>query len=182
MAGEESKSHVFEKEVTLLEKSQSIIDKKKYSLEELEKEYVNLTNSYGQLLEETRLITRVSDRLQNKINRANDKLSTQSDEISVINNELQRNNNALKAALEQLVKVKVSNKTTTVVLTFAIVLFFVSEGFLEPIVEQRVDNRWLGLLFKGLIFLLLKPVEMLVEKYLERKSTGKDKIMEEFLR
>ena len=181
MPQNENKSHVFEKEVEILQKSQQISKDKSIEVDKLSKEYEGLTQAYEQLLEETRLITRVSDRLQNKINRANDKLSEQSEKINRINSELQENNGALKLALEQLTKAKVSNRTTTIVLTFAIFLFFISEGFVEPIIEKKVDSFWLGLLFKGLIVLLLKPIEMVVEKYLDRKTTGKDKIVEEFL-
>ena len=181
MSNHVEKSHVFEREVEILEKSQALLKSKIKSADQLTEEYANLTQAYGQLLEETRLITRVSDRLQNKINRANEKLSEQSEKINLINNELQTNNNALKSALDQLTKAKVSNKTTTIVLTFAIILFFISEGFIEPIVDRGVDSLWMGLLLKGLIFLLLKPIEMIVEKYLERKASGKDKIVEEFL-
>lgn len=181
MSSNESKSHVFEREVEILEKSESLLKSSNKSNEELTQEYSSLTGAYAQLLEETRLITRVSDRLQNKINRANDKLSDQAKKINYINNELQNNNNALKTALEQLTKAKVSNKTTTIVLTFAILLFFISEGFLEPIIERRVDSFWLGLLFKGSIVILLKPIEMVVEKYLDRKASGKDKIVEDLL-
>ena len=147
----------------------------------LKQEYELLTSSYSQLLEETRLITRVSDRLQNKINSAHDKLSIQSEKINNINEELQKNNGALKNAIEQLTKAKVSNKTTTIVLTFAIFLFFISEGFVEPIIEKRVDSFWLGLLFKGSIVLLLKPIEMVVEKYLDKRASGQDKIVEDLL-
>ena len=182
MSEGENKSHVFEKEVEILEKSQTIINSSNKEVYNLEEEYANLTNYYAQLLEETRLITRVSDRLQNKINRANDKLLDQSEKINTINGELQRNNDALKSALEQLTKAKISNRANTIVLIFALILFLFSEGILEPIVESRVDNIWLGLLFKGMIFALLKPIEMIVEKYLERKSTGRDRIAEELLR
>lgn len=180
MSDNQSKSHVFEKEVEILEKSQSIIEEESKESINLDL-YSELTNSYGQLLEETRLITRVSDRLQNKINRANDKLLDQSEKINIINGELQKNNDILKSALEQLTKAKISNRANTIVLIFALILFLLSEAVLEPIVESRVDNIWLGLLFKGLIFALLKPIEMVVEKYLERRSTGKDKIAEELL-
>ena len=165
----------------ILEKSQNLIKKESKSIEELDKEYVELTDAYSQLLEETRLITRVSDRLQNKINRAHDTLSLQSEKINTINSELQNNNVALKSAIQQLTKAKVSNKTTTIVLTFAIFLFFISEGLVEPIIERRVESFWLGLLFKGSIVLLLKPIEMVVEKYFDKKSTGQDKIVEDLL-
>ena len=177
-----STSHVFEREVELLNRSQElIIQIDNLNKNDFKGEYVQITNSYAQLLEETRLITRVSDRLQNKINRANDKLSTQSEEISDINTELEKKNVVLKTALEQLIKAKISNKAGTIVLIFALILFLLSEVILEPIVEARVDSVWMGILFKAMIFALLKPIEMIVEKYLERKSTGKDKIEEELL-
>ena len=182
MSSNNSKSHVFEREVELLNRSEDVVTKiNTIDKKELESEYSKLTNSYAQLLEETRLITRVSDRLQNKINRANDKLSTQSEKISKINEELESNNDTLKRAIEQLVKAKISNRASTIVLIFALILFLLSEAVFEPFVEARVDSFWIGLLFKAMIFGLLKPIEMLVEKYLERKSSGKDKIAQDLL-
>lgn len=182
MSSKKSKSHVFEREVDLLNSSRKLISTiDKVNKEEFKEEYTKLTESYAQLLEETRLITRVSDRLQNKINRANDKLSTQAEEISIINTELGRNNKILKTAIDQLVKAENSNKANTIVLVFALVLFLFSEGILEPIVESRFDNIWMVLLLKLIIFALLKPFEILVEKYLDRKSSGKDKIVENLL-
>lgn len=177
-----STSHVFEKEVELLNRSQELVSNiDSINRDKYKEEYIKITNSYAQLLEETRLITRVSDRLQNKINRANDKLSTQSEEISIINTQLENKNGVLKNAVEQLVKAKISNKASTIVLIFALILFLLSEVVLEPIVESKVDSVWMGIFFKAMIFALLKPIEMVVEKYLERKSTGKDKIEEELL-
>ncbi|MEL7005757.1 MAG: hypothetical protein AAFN93_23965, partial [Bacteroidota bacterium] len=65
---------------------------------------------------------------------------------------------------------KVGNKALTIVLLIAIVLFLISEGWIEPIVEQSIDNKYVGLFLKGIVALTLKPIDTIVERYLMKRA------------
>lgn len=146
--------------------------KDKESIDEnnpLKVNFNKLSDAYGSLLDEARIITSVSDRLQNKLNRTYDKLQEQSEEINKINTELAYNNDQLQTTVDELTKVKVSRKAATIVITLAIILFLVSEGLIEPIIEKEIEGPVVGFLLKGIIALLIKPIEVVVEKYLMRR-------------
>ena len=53
---------------------------------------------------------------------------------------------------------------------FAILLFLVSEGWIEPFIEAKTDSKIVGFILKGVIALLIKPIEMVVEKFLLKKN------------
>ncbi len=148
-----AKRHVFEKETAILEHIQEFLEKDGVSKDEYKEELLQIKNYYEDLLDQGMLITKVSDRLQNKLNNLNAKL--------------QDKNVELQNTIDELTKARVGRKATTIVLLVAVALFLISEGVLEPQIEAQIgDNIWLGLLFKGLIALLLKPIETLTEKYL----------------
>ncbi len=152
-----AKRHVFEKETAILEHIQEFVAKDGVSNDQYKEELLQIKNYYEDLLDQGMLITKVSDRLQNKLNNLNGKL--------------QDKNVELQNTIDELTKARVGRKATTIVLLVAIGLFLVSEGLLEPQIEARIgDNLWLGLLFKGLIALLLKPIETLTEKYLMNQA------------
>jgi hypothetical protein len=152
-----AKRHVFEKETAILEHIQEFLTKENVSKEEYKEELIEVKNYYEDLLDQGMLITKVSDRLQNKLNNLNSKL--------------QDNNIQLQNTINELTKARVGRKATTIVLLVAVALFLLSEGLLEPQIEARLgDNIWLGLFFKGLIALLLKPIETLTEKYLMNRA------------
>lgn len=149
---------VFNKEQKVFMHSQNIMkDTFESQAPEIYEEYSKLTKNYGRLLDETKLITSVSDRLQNKLNKANEKIILQNQE--------------LQETIDLLTKAKISKKAATIVLLIAVILFLLSEGFIEPIIEGYVDDVAVGLLLKAIIALLLKPLEMLVEKILFKKAT-----------
>ena len=80
------------------------------------------------------------------------------------------NNQVLQDTVDMLVEAKVSQKASSIVLLIAILLFIVSEMFLEPIIEQNIDGEYVGLLLKGMIALLLKPIDILVERLLMKRA------------
>ncbi|MEQ8358784.1 MAG: hypothetical protein RH860_04800 [Cytophagales bacterium] len=152
-----AKRHVFEKETAILEHIQEFLAKDGVSKDEYKEELLQIKNYYEDLLDQGMLITKVSDRLQNKLNNLNGKL--------------QDKNVELQNTIDELTKARVGRKATTIVLLVAVALFLISEGVLEPQIEAQIgDNIWLGLLFKGLIALLLKPIETLTEKYLMNQA------------
>ncbi|MGB3469093.1 MAG: hypothetical protein WBA74_27655, partial [Cyclobacteriaceae bacterium] len=93
-----------------------------------------------------------------KINKQNDRLSLQNEQI--------------KRNYEELIKAKTSKKALGIVLGIAIFLFLISEAWLEPIIEQHIgeENSLVGLAIKGVIALLLKPIDTLLESYLIKRQ------------
>ena len=157
-----AKRHVFEKETAILEHIQEFLQKDDVSQDQYKEELQQITDYYEDLLDQGMLITKVSDRLQNKLNNLNAKL--------------QDKNVELQNTIDELTKARVGRKATTIVLLVAVALFLVSEGLLEPQIEAQIgDNIWLGLLFKGMIALLLKPIETLTEKYLMNRAIKSNK-------
>ena len=88
------------------------------------------------------------------------------------NERLHHQNEKIKKNYEELVKAKTSKKALGIVLIIAVILFLVSEAWLEPIVEQYTgkENNLAGLAVKGVIALLLKPIDTLLESYLIRRQ------------
>ena len=91
------------------------------------------------------------------------------------NIQLEQQNKEIKDTLEQLVKAKVSRKAGTVVLIIAVLLFIISEVILEPIIESSTDSPAFGYFFKFLIAVILKPIDVLVERYLMNQEVKKHK-------
>ncbi len=171
--------HVFEKEVQALNHAKTVLREKNQSLEKLAKEYEILSKDYEKLLGDARVITNISDRLQNRLNRANDSLNRANEELSVRADVIRKKNEQLQATIDELTKAKVSKKATTIVLIAAVLLFLISEVFLEPIVDQYFhDDFLINISIKGSIALLLKPIDYLVEWFLLRDTMRKTKKIE----
>lgn len=154
-----SDRNVFAKESEILRHCKEVGEKKDLNADELRAEYDEICRHYEDLLIQGKLITKVSDRLQNKLNNANEALG--------------QKNVELQNTIDELTKTRIGKKATTIVLGIAIILFLVSEA-LNPLIEAYTDeNLVLGLASKGLIAVLLKPVESFVETYMIRKAKKK---------
>lgn len=164
------RSSVFQKELEYLEEARSLAEENSTTPDQIQAGYQDMLSKYERLLGEAKLLTSVSDRLHHKLNLANDKLTEQSEEINKINEDLKVNNQILQDTVDQLMRARVSRRAGTIVLVIAILLFIVSEGFLEPIVEQRTNNFYVGLGFKFLIAVLLRPIDFFTEKYLMKRA------------
>jgi hypothetical protein len=157
-----NKNHVYEREQAQYKEAKRFLkrmeEEEGLNTEEYKVEYEKLLDHYGLLLQDSRLITSVSDRLQNKLNRANDKITEQ--------------NEQLQETINMLLKARVGRKATTIVLAFAVVLFLLSEGVIEPQIEKMVgrEDFIVGLMLKGAIALILKPAEIILEKNMTRKA------------
>jgi len=166
----EKKSNVFHKEASILEKVKQDISEESLTPDEIKHAYQGLSEHYEKLLKDTKVLTSVSDRLHHKINDANQQLKQKTDEVGEINEELKMNNHVLQDTVDMLMEAKVSQKASSIVLLIAILLFIVSEVFLEPIIEQNIEGEYVGLLLKGMIALLLKPIDILVERLLMKRA------------
>lgn len=163
------KKNLFVREAVILTTASDIANNDKLSAEERAEKFKEFCGSYEDLLDQCKLITKVSDRLQNKINTSNSKLAEKNDE--------------LQSTIDALTKAKVGRRATTYVLIIAVVLFLMTEAWLEPWMEDKLHNAidpesetvsniewYTGLGLKGILVLLLKPIEMIVERTLMKRA------------
>lgn len=175
-------SDVFQAEIDFLEEVRKLSEDDNIPAESVKENYKKLCDKYERLIGEAKLLTSVSDRLHSKLNEANEKLKKQSDEINKINDDLKVNNQLLQDTIDQLVKAKVGRKASSIVLLIAIILFIISEGFIEPFVELKFGNQ-LGFVFKLGIAILLKPIDVVVERYMMRQALkGKTTVADKFFK
>ncbi len=164
MARDNKKEHVFQREANTLSESGQLLESiDELSNESLKKAYEKLHKNYSELLGDAKLVTSVSDRLQNKLGNANE-------ELNQANQKITKKNQDLREVIIELNKAKLEKKATTIVLLLAVALFLISEAFIEPKIEAAFDNWWYVLGLKGLIALLLKPLEILVERVIVKPS------------
>ena len=151
MSKQTDKNQVFEKETRILSYSKSILNKPKeeISVDELRREYEVLSQSYGELLGEVKLLTSVSDRLQNKLNRANETVIKRSEE--------------LRENTELLNRARVGKQSTTIMLLLAVIFFLMADWMIDP---EFPDAGNIVAAIKIAVALLLKPLEMLLENVL----------------
>ncbi len=165
----EKKRNIFERESNILKESKKFLEREGLSAEECIAHLRQLNQDYEDIVDQSKLITKVSDRLQKKINRVND--------------ELEDKNVALQDSLDALTKAKVGRKATTIVLVIFIVVFIVVEGFVEPYIESWTRESFMDgtednsamittvtLFAKGALALLLRPIEKVVEKILMKQA------------
>jgi len=125
----DTKGQIFEKEHRILAASKVFLEKdfKEVSSEELRQEYEVLSQTYGELLGEVKLLTSVSDRLQNRLNRANETVVKRNEE--------------LKEAQDLLNKTKIAKKATNIILVAAVMFYLVSEWMVDPLVAN-LGSLW----------------------------------------
>lgn len=161
------KKNLFAREAKVLTDSKAFLDKENLTLEECINHIKEVNFHYEELVDQSKLITKVSDRLQKKINRVND--------------QLEGKNAELQETLDDLTKAKVGRKAATIVLIIFMVIFIVVEAFVEPHIDDWADSNFhddfddngiliLTVGIKGVLALLLRPLESLVEKILLRRA------------
>lgn len=169
-----NKRNVYEREANVLKEARELSVDETISLEEKEQLFKELCVQYEDLLDQCKLITKVSDRLQKKINTANEKL--------------EEKNVELQLTIDALTKARVGRKAATFALIIAGLLFLIIEGLIEPSIEDWAvsHNHWgentvfyTSLGIKLVLALLIKPIEMIVErtmlKRVQRQETDKAK-------
>lgn len=75
-------------------------------------------------------------------------------------------NKELLLTIDELTKTRVKKKAITITLVFAIFLFILEELIVEPYIEFYTGNQYGSIGIKFLLALLLKPMELLIEKYM----------------
>ncbi len=163
------KKNLFSQEASVLRKSQEVLGKEGVTDSEIKAELISLCNSYEELLDQSKLITKVSDRLQKKINKSNE--------------DLEQKNVELQDTLDSLTRAKVGRKATTITLVIFIIVFLLAEWGVEPHIDEYALTNFNGywtilsvqLGSKAILALLLKPIEMVVEKVLLKQAEAEIK-------
>lgn len=129
---------------------------------------VNIAVNYKDLLDQSKVITKISDRLQKKLDHANQKIKSQ-------NAEIHDKNQLLEDTVENLAKVSVGKKASRLMFGLAVVLFVLEEIFLAPIIEQYVNGSTvIALMLKGLVaVVILKFIESALETYFMNREKAK---------
>ena len=161
-----AKQSIYQREIECLEQSKNFLKKNEYSKMELQLEFKKLAENYEELIDQVKIITKISDRLQNKLNRTNEKLE-------VTNEKLNDTNIKLNETIDALAEAKIGRKAATIVLFVAIFLFIISEAWIEPLIEQHFQNFWVGLALKLIVAILIKPGEDFTNKYMLKKARKK---------
>lgn len=146
------KENLFRSEAQILEKCELLLQKQEITFDEYKDSFKELCENYSELLDQTKLITKVSDKLQNKLNSAYEALE-------VKNIELQN-------TIDELTKARVGRKAQTIILFIGLSLFILEEIIIEPLVDTILNNVWFSLGIKLIIAFLLKPLESFVEHWL----------------
>lgn len=146
-------------------------------LEKVKKEDIFLEDAftfalyYKELLDQSKVITKVSDRLQKKLDQASQKIKSQNEEIKF-------KNIKLEDTIGQLVSARVGKKASRILLTLALVLFVCEEIFLSDIIEEYISIPFLSMGLKGGLAFSLKFFEGNLETYfmkVEQKKILKEK-------
>ena len=168
------KPQLFEREQVILRQAKETLANDSIEQGKSMPQMSDLVEHYEDLLDQSKLITKVSDRLQKKIIRATTALEDK-------NSELQK-------TIDALTKAKIGRKAATTTLFIAIGLFLLGEGLLEPQIDKLVANsslaeyrfenlNFVGLALKAGLALLIRPIEKIVEKRMMAKVM-KDKEVE----
>jgi tetratricopeptide (TPR) repeat protein len=94
-------------------------------------------------------------------------------ELKQANDIIKHQNIELQDTIDELTRVKISRKAITLTLIVGVALFFLSEGLLDPLIDNYSQSMWYGLFAKLLIALILKPIETLFEKILLRRVSNR---------
>ncbi|MCP4459745.1 MAG: hypothetical protein GY816_17240 [Cytophagales bacterium] len=125
-------------------------------------------DQYEELVAQTKVITRVSDRLQKKLDSANLQIREQNDEIKDKNLELE-------GTVLLLAKAKVGQRAALIMMIIALCLFISEQLLLEPYIASHIDIPFAGTGILLILFFVIKGLESGLEKYFMNKE--KQKIM-----
>ena len=81
-------------------------------------------------------------------------------------NQIKTKNEELQSTIDELTRTKVKKKAITITLGLAIFLFILEELIIEPYIDAQTGNKYFSIGMKLALALLIKPIELLIEKYL----------------
>lgn len=146
---------LYHEEQKILSEYVGKVKKKDVNLEDA----VGIAMHYKDLLDQSKVITRISDRLQKKLDHANQKIKSQ-------NVEIQKKNGQLEVTIDQLDKMTMGKKATRILFGVFVVLFISEQLFLEPIIDDwSQGSNYVGIGVMLVIALGLKFFESKLETY-----------------
>lgn len=162
-----AKQSIYQREIENLEQSKQFLKKSEYSKLELQLEYKRLVENYEEIIDQIKIITKISDRLQNKLNNTNEALENSNNQLAALNNQLNE-------TIDQLTEAKIGRRAATIVMMVAVGLFIISEVFIEPQIDKMFsDNVLVGLGLKLIVAIMIKPGEDFANKYMLKKARKK---------
>ncbi|MCS7027503.1 MAG: hypothetical protein NZ519_01950 [Bacteroidia bacterium] len=176
------KKTVFEYETQVLNNARQILQNG--TLPDYREPYTKLTEAYMVLLDDIRLLTSVSDRLQRKHNQTNqrlrelnEELSQQAEEIKAINEALQAKNaeittriEELKATKNDLTLARIRRKATSIIVVVAIILLILTELFDRFVMA---GTSWAS---KIILIIIIKPLDNFIMEQLKRREFSRSSL------
>jgi hypothetical protein len=155
------------REYEIIAHFKALAEKETIAPEEASAAILDFCNHYNRLLDDSKIVSTVGDRLQRKIKGANSMLREQAEEIKRINGDLQYKNVQLQETIDELTRTKASRRATTFVLGIAMVIFILSElmeKWIEGATSTIAAGPYISWGFKIFLVLLFKPLETLLER------------------
>lgn len=161
------RGELFEKELLVLKEAKKTIAEPtsdSHTREQLEM----LVSEYEDLLNQTKVLAKIGDKLHKKMNKANSQIAEK--------------NRKLEETLELLLTEKAGRQAIAITMIFFLIVFILTEIFIDPSVElwahevfptQTFIELVAGLSVKIAIALTLRPIEYLIEKFLIRRARNK---------
>ncbi|MDW3210418.1 MAG: hypothetical protein ABJO02_16240 [Reichenbachiella sp.] len=154
---------LYHEEQKILSEYVGKVKKKDVNLEDA----VGIAMHYKDLLDQSKVITRISDRLQKKLDHANQKIKSQ-------NVEIHKKNGELEVTIDQLDKMTMGKKATRILFGVFVVLFISEQLFLEPIIDSWANgSNYVGIGVMLIIALALKFFESKLEDYFTKQRKKK---------
>lgn len=171
-----SQDVAYAKESEIISQFRSVAAREDLTREATAEALNSLCAQYERLLDDSKLLTSVGDRLQRKLKGANLMLREQADEIKRINGTLQDKNTQLLETIDELTRTKASRRAQAVTFSITVLLFFISE-FLEDYFAKLASSSeyaaWISWGSKIALLLMFKPLEGLTESYMVRQAKRK---------
>ncbi|TAF74465.1 MAG: hypothetical protein EAZ53_08760 [Bacteroidetes bacterium] len=146
-------NNLYERQAEELGRAKAFLETESVDQQKIKAEYNRLVDNFEETIGELKLITKVSDKLQNKLDKTNSALDNK--------------NKELQETLDALTKAKAGRKAATIILALAVILFLLEEIFIEKLIDNYSGgNVWFSLGAKGAIALGLKPLEGFLERIL----------------
>lgn len=152
----QSPLELYHEEIKKLKDFRSKLSSNTIYKEELEA----FSDEYEELVVQTKVITRVSDRLQKKLESANQQINQKNEKIKETNRELNK-------TVYRLAEAEIGKKASTIMTAVALFLFFLEQYFLQPLIENAIPLAYsfVSILMMIMIFFIVKYLETQLEKY-----------------
>lgn len=143
-------SDLFDRESRTLEKyNHLLVDNAEADVREYKAALAEVSDGYNELLLQTKFLTKISDRLENR--------------LQVTNKLLAQKNEELKSTLDALTVARVGRRAFAIIYAVAATLFIFEEYIIEPILPLAGTWIFAAVFLKFIIALSLKPIEKVLE-------------------